>query len=330
MVSNSALELLHNNTHILCVSHVGPDGDAVGSLLAMAWILRLMGKNPVAALQDTTPDELLWLPGVEQIVRADAARRHFDLIVCLDASSSDRMGHVYVPAFHDSIPMLVIDHHVTNTNFGTVNWVDAQSASTCQMLVELLDALQIEPTYEIATCLLTGIVTDTLCFRTSNTTEAVLNCAVKLMQAGAKLTEITQRTLDLRPYRALRLAGMAMAETQLEQGVLWASMTKAQAAATGAEANQTNLSSILSRTIEADISAVFTEKSDGEGKPLVDCSFRAKPGFDVSAVALALGGGGHRAAAGCTLPGLLTDVVPKVVGQLQQARNQSAKGQINQ
>ena len=327
MVANTVLELIHKHNHILCISHVGPDGDAVGSLLGMYWILRQMGKNPVAALQDDVPFELQWLPGSEQIVDASATNHKYDLIISLDASSPDRMGEVFHPQTHASIPLLVIDHHITNTNFGTVNWVDAETAATCQMLVVLLESVGIVPSLEIATCLLTGIITDTLCFRTSNTTVAVLNAATQMMSHGAQITEITQRTLDLRPFNALRLAGVAMANAQLAEGVLWATLTQEQAIATNAEPGQTNLSSILSRTIEADIIAVFTEKIDNQGQPFVDCSFRAKPGFDVGSLALALGGGGHRAASGCSIPGQLDEIVPNMVRRLQVARCMGVAGQ---
>lgn len=324
---DAAVELIQTNHEILCVSHVGPDGDAVGSLLGMYWILRQLGKNPAVALQDDVPFELKWLPGVDQIGSTRSTNRTFDLIISLDASSPDRMGSVIQPQVHHSIPLLVIDHHVTNTNFGNVNWVDGQSAATCQMLVELAERLAVPLSKEAATCLLTGVVTDTLCFRTSNTTAAVLMTATKLMQCGAQLTEITQRTLDLRPYNALRLAGHAMINAELEGGVLWTKVTRQQALETGAEPGQANLSSILSRTVEADITAIFTEKFDNKGLPVVDCSFRAKPGFDVGAVAFELGGGGHRPAAGCTLPGSLANVVPDVVRRLQKARQAALVGQ---
>lgn len=320
MVLYEALELIHNHQQILCISHVGPDGDAVGSLLGMYWILRYLGKEPTAALQDEVPFELTWLPAADQIQHSEATRRSFDLIISLDASSPDRMGTVFHPEVHGTTPLLVIDHHITNTNFGTVNWVDAKTAATCQMLVDLAKQLNIVPDEKIATCLLTGIVTDTLCFRTSNTNEAVLNAATAMMNSGAELTEITHRTLDLRPFSAVKLAGLAMANSKLDEGVIWTLLTRAQADETIGDPGEANLNSILSRTVEADISAVFTEKVDNLGSPAVECSFRAKPGFDVGAVAFELGGGGHRPAAGCTIVGDLTEIVPRVVQRLKVAR----------
>ncbi len=323
MQKNAVLETIAPHNTILCLSHVDPDGDAVGSLLGMFWLLKALGKSPVASLQDQVPPELRWLPGVNQIVSTAATRRPYDLIIALDASSADRMGSVFHPSIHGSLPLLVIDHHITNTQFGSFNWVDPQCAATCQMVLDLVLAAGLPLTRDVADCLLTGIVTDTLCFRTSNTTQSVLEAAIRLLNTGTNLNEITQRTLDLRPFSALKLAGVAMANAQLVGGVLWVRIKRKDAQAIGADPGEANLNSILSRTVEADITAVFTEKYSREGKPMVDCSFRGKPGFNVGGVALALGGGGHPAAAGCTMPGLLDDVVEQVIPILQATRQQT-------
>lgn len=323
MPTNTVFETIARHSNILCLSHVEPDGDAVGSLLGLFWLLKAMGKSPVAALQDQIPAELRWLPGASQIVSASTTRRKYDLIISLDASSADRMGSVFHPTLHGSLPLLVIDHHITNTQFGSINWVEPHCAATSQMILDLVLRSGTELTRVIADCLLTGIVTDTLCFRTSNTTQAVLEAAIVLMNAGASLTEITQRTLDLRPFSAVKLAGLALSNAQLLDGVLWVQITRKDAQSMGADPGEANLNSILSRTIEADITAVFTEKWSREGKPRVDCSFRGKPGFNVGSVALALGGGGHPVAAGCSLPGELDDVIEQVLPLLQSARQQA-------
>ena len=319
------LNALSAGADILCVSHVAPDGDAVGSLLGMGWILRQLGKQPVLALQDPVPVEHRILPGASDIITADSAqfkaavRQHrFDVIVCLDASSSDRMGSTYNPAVHEKSTLVVIDHHITNTRFGDIDWVAPDCAATCQMLVYLADALQIPLEGELAECLLTGLVTDTLAFRTSNTTSDVLGAAMRLMQGGADLSAVTQRTVNRRPYSVIKLWGMALSDVHLEEGVIWSAVTLQDAKQAGA--NDISLSGFLVTADEADISAVFTEKCGSEGVPVFECSFRAKPGFDVSAVAFSLGGGGHPAASGCTVPGPLPDVIDRVIPALKTAR----------
>lgn len=317
--------LIDCHDNILCVSHVGPDGDAVGSLLGMAWMLRHLGKRATPALQDPVPDNLATLPGADAVIAPDQVADDYDLIVCLDASSADRMGKVFRPSDHADIPLLVIDHHVTNTYFGDLNWVAPEYASTCQMLVYLADALDIPLTEALAECLLTGVVTDTLCFRTSNTDANVLEAAMRLMQGGADLAAITAQTLNRRPFSLVTLWGSVLSTVQLENGVIWAKVSREQFAASGYEStNELNLSSLLVSTIEADLSATFAEKADEDGQPVVECSFRAKPGFDVATLAFSLGGGGHPPASGCTLPGSLDDVSHRVVGLLQDTRRQQA------
>lgn len=323
MIVPELLSALSDGHRFLCVSHVAPDGDAVGSLTGMGWILHGLGKDATLALQDEVPESYRWLPGATDIVHADAVGDQYDAIICLDASSPDRMGDIYRQEAHAAIPLLVIDHHITNTNFGHVNWVLPDCAATCQMLVYLADELNIPLAGPLAECLLTGLVTDTHCFRTSNTDARVLAAAVQLVDAGANLSQINERTLNRRPYSTLRLWGAVLPTIQLEERVIWTSITQQQFEDAGRPEDDGQLSSMLVTVNEADVSAVFTEKTDDAGQPTVECSFRAKPGYNVSDVAFALGGGGHPAASGCTVPGPLATAVPRVVDLLQKARQKS-------
>lgn len=319
MIKASLLVGLHQATDILCVSHVAPDGDAVGSLLGMGWILQELQKKPVLALEDEVPDHLREVPGSETIVHSDHIVSHYDLIICLDASSKDRMGSIYQPQHHDTIPLYVIDHHVTNTHFGTINWVDPTCAATCQMLVELADTLNIVLDGPLAQCLLTGLVTDTLCFRTSNTDAAVLATASRLIEGGAKLATITEQILNRRPYSILQLCGSALSNAQLEDGVIWATISQKQMNAVGNPTADLQLSSTLLTAAEASISASFRETKDDAGSPAVICSFRARPGYNVADIALELGGGGHPCAAGCQVAGTLEEVSKRIVALLKIA-----------
>ena len=334
MIDAELIAHVQDSRDILCISHVNPDGDAVGSLLGMAWLLRSLGKAPTPALQDPVPEQLRSLPGADTIITSydvsfhtRVADRPFDLIICLDASSPDRMGKAYNPAVHAATPLLVIDHHVTNTRFGAVNWVAPECAATCQMLVALADALHAPLTAEIATCLLTGLVTDTLGFRTSNTSADVLEAAMRLMRAGADLAAITEQTLNRRPFSAMRLWGLVLPAVQLDERVVWTTISREQMAAARHDGSDLQLSGWLVTADEADMSAVFLEKLDEEGQIQVECSFRAKPGFDVSELAYALGGGGHPPASGCTLPGNLDTVTARVLPILKQASRRQAQQQ---
>ncbi len=317
-IDQAVLQTIQSHHQILCVSHVNPDGDAYGSLLGMGWILRHLGKEPVLAMHDATSEQFLQMPGADAIIGSDAVVATYDLIIALDASSIDRLGSIYRPTEHAHIPLLVIDHHFTNTRFGQINWVDSSCAATCQMLVGLADALAVPLTGPVAECLLTGIVTDTLCFRTSNTDAAVMEAAMRLMQSGVKLSEIVARTLNHREFGTFRLWGQILANVQLEEGVIWTTISLNQRETAGSE-DDGQLSSMLITAVEADISATFTEKIDESGQVAVECSFRAKPGFDVGTLAFELGGGGHPPASGVTLPGSLPEVTARVVAALKAA-----------
>lgn len=316
------LKSIQNAHDILCVSHLGPDGDAIGSLTGIGLILRKMGKRVTLALQDSVPEEFLDLPGASAVIGPEAVANHYDLIVCVDASSRDRMGKIYRESRHSQIPLTVIDHHITNTLFGTMNWVSPTAAATCQMLVYLADELDVTLDEPLARCLLTGIVTDTLCFRTPTTTPEVLSVATRLMNAGVDLSEITAKTLNRRPFSVLQLWGFALSNMKLEEGIIWAVVTQEQLNKVNDANGDARLSSTLITAAEADISAVFTERTGEDGRPRVECSFRAKPGFNVGDVALSFGGGGHPPASGCTIDGTLEEVTSVVVNALQNARRE--------
>ena len=321
------LSLLESSHNILCVSHVSPDGDAVGSLLGLGSILRSLGKRPTLALQDEAVSEFQFMPGVEMIIGPAEVALSYDLIVCLDTSSIDRLGTVYRPDIHNQVPLVVIDHHVTNTLFGTENWVDTGCAATCQMLVHLADALNVPLSEEIAVSLLTGLVTDTRCFRTANTNTNVMQATLRMLNAGANLDYIVRNTLDSRSFSLIRLWGAGLTNVQMEDGIIWATLSAESRQRSGVEPHQSDgLANFLVTAREADISATFAQRYANNGQELVECSFRAKPGFNVSQVAFAFGGGGHPPAAGCTVAGTLQEVSARVVEALHELRCQSTDG----
>jgi phosphoesterase RecJ-like protein len=319
-IPTELIAVLRNAENILCISHVNPDGDAYGSLLGLTWMLRSMGKRVTPAMHDPLDQEFAFLPGAEEIVAPESVGGGYDLIVVIDMSSQDRMGAVFDEERHGAIPLAVIDHHVTNTHFGSVNWVEPGCAATCQMLVALAHELHTPINQQIAECLLTGVVTDTLGFRTSNTTPDVLEAAMLLQRAGADLSQIVQRTLNRLPFATLLLWSRVLAGVQLRDGVVWAVVSQQDLRAINHASDDSRLNSVLSSVNEAQMSAIFTEKIDAAGNPTVECSFRAKPGYAVGDLAFRLGGGGHAPASGCTLAGELNTVVARVVPMLIEER----------
>ncbi len=305
---------------VVIVTHLGPDGDAIGSLLGLGWALRQLGKRVTVAADDGVPENLRFLPGAEE-VQTDLHDMAPDLVIAVDCGDRSRMGQVGAAALAHNAPLINLDHHVTNTYFGDANLVNPETVAAAEGVFDWLPRLGVEMDLQIATCLLTGIVTDTLCFRTNNVTADVLGKAQALMNAGAPLTEITQRTVMRKSYAALRLWAAVMPTMQLEDGVIWAKIDRQTRQAVGYTDNgDGGLVSLLVSADEAAVAAVFRERDDGR----IEIGFRAKPGFDVSGVALELGGGGHVLAAGATVDGPLDAVVEKTLAMLRRAVNAGA------
>jgi phosphoesterase RecJ-like protein len=315
--------LLRRGNRVLAISHVAPDGDAIGSLLGFGWVVRsvIPDAKLTLACADPVPVQYQWLPGASEIISAPPAGP-WAVVVGLDASDGARLGSPFRPADFGATPIVVIDHHVTNLRFGTLNYVDPIAVATSQIVVDLADALGASISREAATCLLTGLVMDTLGFRTSNVTPQVMAVAMRLMEAGANLAEITERALNHKPLSTLRLWGQALANVQINRRVVWASITRQMRDQVGAPLNgDGGLVSQLINAPEAVLAAVFSETAEGK----IEIGFRAKSGYDVSQIALTLGGGGHPQASGCTIAGPLTDAEARVLPMLLRVESDRSK-----
>ncbi len=308
------LDALSSARKPLIIAHLSPDGDAIGSLTALGYLLYRMGKDPILACQDKAPPAFNFLPFYDRILQ-DTQGIQPDLVISVDSSDPTRMGSVYDEARFGDLPLIVIDHHITNVYFGDLNWVEPMCCATDEMIYYLTRALQ-EPLDEtLATALLTGIVTDTRGFRTYNVTPAVMHITGELIDAGAPLSIITERVLDNRSLALITLWARALDTVELDQGVISAINTLAMRRDLGGVIRAEGLVSFLLSAQEAKIAAVFTEMPAGK----VECSFRARRGYDVSHIALSLGGGGHPPAAGCTVEGEIHTVRSQVVAMLKQA-----------
>jgi phosphoesterase RecJ-like protein len=320
--STEIQDLFDQSRRILLITHVAPDGDAIGSMLALGLMLGVRGKNVTLACEDRVPANYCWMEGSGEIVQE--AEGVYDLVVSLDCSDQRRMGTVYLDDFA-TLPLLNIDHHVTNTGFGTVNWVDPESVATAQMICTLADGLGWEVTQPVASCLLTGMVTDTRSFRTTNVDLTAMGVALRLMEAGASLSEIASRVLDRRPLAAVRLWGEAIDGLYLEDGILWTAVTRVMLQRWDLDENDSSgLANFLSGVSEARAIVIFTERQDG----IVDVGMRSVPGYNVAEPAFRLGGGGHPLAAGCTLTGELVDVQKQVLTELRRSLAEQGAGGV--
>ena len=307
-----ASQLIQSAYHPLLICHVSPDGDAIGSLTGLGRGLRQMGMEPIMACADAIPARLSYISGSEAIVQN--VSDHFDLIVTLDCSDLERLGHFTQMPNFEATSLLNIDHHLTNLNFGDVNLVDPHASSTAEIVLRLLEYMAVPLDVELATCLLTGIVTDTRGFRTSNVTIQVMDTALRLMKIGASLPYITQHGLDRHPTTAILLWREALSSLQIKDRVIWANVTLAMRRAANYTGNgDAGLVSFLVSADDADIAAVFVEREDGR----IEVGLRAAPGFDVAQIAFQFGGGGHALAAGCNLPGPLEEAHARVLPALQ-------------
>jgi len=298
-------------SHIMVITHVGPDGDALGSLTATGQVLQAAGKTVTLVVDSAIPPRFSFLPLIDTVRDRVEANAVFDLLIAVDCGDELRMGKPFANLAHK--PTIInIDHHVTNSLFGDINWVDAKATSTAEMLYVLFTEMQITMTADIATSLLTGLVTDTLGFRTPNVTAQTLKIAGELVAAGADLPLITLQTLNLQPLSTARLWQVGLNEMKLEEGLMWTTISREERARAGHRGDSSGgLVNFLADVDRAAIGMVLLEMDDGS----VRVGFRCRPPFDVSELAMRLGGGGHPQAAGCTLEGPLAKAEAMVVEQ---------------
>jgi phosphoesterase RecJ-like protein len=297
-------QLFQANNNFLIVSHIRPDGDAVGSLLGLGLALQEAGKTVQMVLTDGVPSSFRHLPGAAQIKRK--AQAGFDVAVVLDASDLLRIGG----ALNERTPDLNIDHHITNLNFARINFVEPEVEATSAILAENLPNWELQINGSVAKALLTGVVSDTIGFRTSNVRSRTLRLAADLMDKGADLSELYNRALIRRSYEATRFWGKGLERLERENRLVWTTLTLSDRQKSSYPGNDdADLVNILSSIDDSDICIIFVEQKNNH----IKVSWRAQNGYDVSQLALGFGGGGHPAAAGADIAGSLDEVREKVL-----------------
>ncbi|SBT53351.1 DHH family phosphoesterase [Micromonospora auratinigra] len=320
----AAVRGLPATARVLLICHVNPDGDALGSMLGFGLGLRRLGVRQLQATfpgPPEVPESFRWLPGIELLVPQDEAYPDPDLVICFDAASESRLGDL-VDRLAGSGAALVLDHHASNTRFGGIHLVDPHAAATSVVAEELLRRLGVALDAEIATGLYVALSTDTGSFRFEATTPAVHAMAGRLLATGIRPGEISRRIYDTRPFGAVRLFGEVLLRARLEpaaaagHGLVWTYATRDDLARHDQPAYVLEaLIDSVRCTAEADVACVVKQVSDREWA----VSLRSKGAVDVSAVAVALGGGGHRFAAGFTGRGTVDEVVASIRAELSGA-----------
>lgn len=311
-----ATQLVQDAKRILIVTHVHPDGDAIGSMMGLANALRQMGKHVDVSVDDGVPKSLSFIPGSDTIY-AKLTSGKWDLMISVDSSDEERTGQVGSYGRHHCKNVINLDHHITNIFFGDVYLVMVDAVSATEVVFKWLEYMNLLPlNRDIALPLLTGLVTDTMGFRTSNVKAETLGIAQKLMDFGASITEVTARTLDSKSYQALQLWGKAFQSMQLDDQIVSVNITLQDLADIGVkDVSDSGLVGLLNQINEAMVAVIFTEVHDEK----VKVSLRSKRGYDVGSVAMALGGGGHKQASGATISGTMDSVREKVMPLLRQA-----------
>ncbi|MDX5458054.1 bifunctional oligoribonuclease/PAP phosphatase NrnA [Micromonospora tulbaghiae] len=320
----AAVRDLPADARVLLICHVNPDGDALGSMLGFGLGLRRLGVRDLQATfpgPPEVPEPFRWMPGVDLLVPQDDAYRAPDLVICFDAASESRLGDL-VDRLDTAGMSLVLDHHASNSGFGRISLVAPHAAATSVVALELLDRLGVTLDAEMATGLYVALTTDTGSFRFEATTPAVHEMAARLVATGIRPGDISRRIFDTRPFGAVRLFGEVLGRATLEpaaaagHGLVWTYATRDDLVRHDQPAYVLEaLIDSVRCTEEADVSCVV--KQAGEAEWAV--SLRSKGAVDVSAVAVALGGGGHRFAAGFTGRGALDELVGRIRAELATA-----------
>jgi phosphoesterase RecJ-like protein len=317
----AAIRGLPSNGRVLLISHVNPDGDALGSMLGFGLGLRSFDGLSLQAtfpVPFEVPEPFAALPGLDLLVPPADARTDPDLVIVFDVAAESRLGAL---ADRLACPSVVLDHHASNTRFGGINLVDGDAAATSVVCVELLDRLDVPLDAAIAECLYVALVTDTGSFKFDMTTPRVHELAARLIATGIRPGEIARRIFDTRPYGAMKLFGEVLARAALDptaaggRGLVWTYATQDDLRRHQQRPYVMDALIDPVRTVaEADVAVLLKQTGPDEWA----VSLRSKGAVDVSAVAVALGGGGHRLAAGFTGHGAPGDVVLLVREQLDR------------
>lgn len=297
---------LEKSNNVLIASHVRPDGDAIGSLLGLGLALRDAGKTVQMVLVDGVPASFKHLEGSEFVTQTPNGT--FDTFITVDSADFKRVGKLFEEFGQ---PDINIDHHKTNGEFGKINLIEAGEVATAAVLAKYLPEWGYQITRPIAAALLTGIITDTLGFRTSNTNPSALRLCAELMETGADMPDLYMRSLVKKSFVAAKYWGAGLTSMQHQDGIVWATLTLEDRERTGYEGNDdADLINLISAIDGNKIGMIFVVQSDNH----VKISWRAlEPGVDVSQVAKHFNGGGHMAAAGADIPGTLEELQPLVL-----------------
>ncbi|MGC8861495.1 MAG: DHH family phosphoesterase [Armatimonadota bacterium] len=309
----SAWARLTDARSFVLACHERPDGDTLGSALAVGGVLRRLGKDVTVVCEDGVPDNYRFIPDSETVLTS-TARRDFDVGMLVDCEGLNRAGSA-AEAVAAARVTACIDHHVPNGGFGEIRVIDTEASSTAELVFELLEANEVELDRNLATQLMAGLVADTGAFRFANATPRTFEVAARLTRAGAKPSEIAREVYESRSLRSMKLLGRALASLKIHETgrVVWAEVTRKDLDELGAaDADTEGIVNLVRWVKGPDVAVLFREVKPGS----VRVSLRSDSNVDVDRVARTFGGGGHRAAAGCTIEAPLDDARKMLINEV--------------
>ena len=311
---SQVVQLIEQKQRFMITSHVRPDGDGLGSGLALYWMLKALNKDAAVVLHDRVPPAYSVLPGSDQVIVLEDVTGDYDAAFIIECSDVDRPG---LRSLKDQF-VVNIDHHSTTVPFGDINWIDSTAAAVGEMIYNLCKALGVEVTKEIADCIYTALLTDTGSFHFSNTTERTLKIASELVRRGVEPARISQALFYSSSYAKVKLLGLVLSHIERDESGRIAWITMDRATMYEADASEEDADGIVNQALSiGDVEAVafFKELSPGAYR----VSLRSKNKNNVAKVAELFGGGGHRNAAGCRVEGGFSEVKSQVIEALQTA-----------
>jgi len=296
-------------------SHRSPEADAIGSQLGLSRALRQRGKQTILYNRDGVPKNLAFLKGSDSVLKYEDLPdevSNAEIGIVVDCSSLDRLGDQGKRLFRD-LPIINIDHHKDNTNFGDINYVEPVAATT-QIIGDLIEYMGLKLDEPIATALYAGVIADTSSFQNENVSGELLHKAADLLDNGANARSVIVNLYEREPFSKIKLLGEVLAGAKFEDGIVWAEITPELIEKAGATQEDTEgIVGKLRTTEDAKVACLFKKLPENT----IKVSLRSKDGVDVSEVASNFGGGGHRVAAGCMVDGKLADVEEKVLKDIK-------------
>ena len=316
-------EGLKKADHFLLASHVNPEGDAIGSVLALESLLRRLGKKTLIVCEDSFPERLNCLPSTLWNQAKDIPPgKKFGGLVVADCPTIERIGSVR-KLLSPETKIFNIDHHITNTRFGHYNYIQPSAAACGEVIYDIFKFFDLKLTTEEATALYVSISTDTGSFKYSNTTVKSHKIASELIQMGIDIEKINDSLYATYSLEKIQLYSILLGKVQTNPDgtVAWVGLTRGDLLKTGATYEDAEGFIDFLKYLKEVQFAFFMSEMDGALEGEVKVSFRSKGEHDVAQIATQFGGGGHKKAAGCTIHGTLEEATKRILEQIERTRN---------